>query len=314
MIEKSVFYLRNYILKEEIEFDYENQSIKINFQKEKFKKYNEIKKELYDNSDYSILSINRLQSKEDSLRLAIDIKNLLSFALGKRIVFNKQIFFIDKKQTLINKEMVENSNCGPQIIPDFEIKNFLLNSLSTWRKLSNSEKNIYHTIFDYLNQTREGFIEDRILRTVQAWECSANYWTDKTELSDNFKDLSKRISKTFKQWKIETGFEDINGALGSSYKNVLEQEKLMLRLEKFISKNRLNKECFNLDLKKMKDMRDLVVHQGKIDITGNDALEILEPSIKSLQLIMLKKLNYNGLVNDFKNNWKITNNIGNYFK
>jgi hypothetical protein len=309
MTEKSEFYLRNYLAKENIEFNYESQIIKIDFQKDKFEKHNE-----FNNSDYTILSINKLQKKEDSLNLAIDLKNLLSFALGKRIIFNKQSYFLDEKETVINKEMVESSNSGPQIIPDLEIKDFLLNSLPIWRKLSNSEKNNFYTIFDYLNQTREGFIEDRILRTLQAWECSANYWTDEVELSDDFKDLKKRISETFKHWKKETGYIDTNGALGSSYKSVLEQEKLMLRLENFISENKLNKECFNLDLKKMKNMRDSVVHQGKIDITGNSAIEILEPCIKSLQLIILKKLNYNGLIIDSKNNWRTDNNINNYFK
>lgn len=314
MTEKSEFYLRNYLSKENIEFNYESQIIKIDFQKDKLAKHEEFKNKLFNNSDYTILSIDKLQKKEDSLNLAIDLKNLLSFALGKRIIFNKQSYFLEEKETVINKEMAESSNSGPQIIPDLEIKGFLISSLPIWRKLSNSEKNNFYTIFDYLNQTREGFIEDRILRTVQAWECSANYWTDKVELSDDFKDLKKRISETLKNWKKETGYIDTNGALGSSYKSVLEQEKLMLRLENFISENKLNKECFNLDLKKMKNMRDSVVHQGKIDITGNNAIEILEPSIKSLQLIILKKLNYNGLVIDFKNNWRTDNNINSYFK
>ena len=61
-------------------------------------------------------------------------------------------------------------------------------------------------------------------------------------------------------------------------------------------------------------MRDSVVHQGKIDLAGENSIKIIEPAIKSLQIIILKKLNYSGLIIDSKDNWRTYIKIDNYFK
>lgn len=234
--------------------------------------------------------------------------------MGQRIIFNKQSYWINDTQTIVNKEMSESNNLGVQIIPDSEIENFLNKTLPKWSELTKVEKTDYFIVTDYLNQTREDFIEDRILKTMQAWECSANYWTNSVELTPDLKELEKRIIKTYKDWTKEINYNDINGEIGTNLKISLNQEKLISRLDKFILESNFNKQTINLNLRELKKMRDLVVHQGKITTTGEQAIDILESGIKALQIIILKRLGYDGLVIDSKNKWRVFNKIDEYFK
>ena len=48
-------------------------------------------------------------------------------------------------------------------------------------------------------------------------------------------------------------------------------------------------------------------------MTGEEAIKLLEPGVKGLQLILLKKLGYDGLINDSKNNWRTMDKLDLYF-
>ena len=314
MIDKGEFFLKNYLSKQKVQLSFNNQIIKIETLKDKYQEYKKIKDKLSTSSEFTVLTITENQDKDELINLALDIKNLLSIALGQRIIFNKQSYWINDTQTIINKEMSESKNLGVQIIPDSEIENFLNKTLPKWSKLTEAEKTDYFIVTDYLNQTREDFIEDRILKTMQAWECSANYWTNPVELTQDLKELEKRIIKTYKDWRKEISYNDINGEIGSNLKISLNQEKLISRLDKFILESNFNKQTINLNLIELKKMRDLVVHQGKIKTPGEQAINILEPGIKALQIIILKRLGYDGLVIDSKNKWRVFNKIDKYFK
>jgi hypothetical protein len=93
---------------------------------------------------------------------------LLSIGLGKRVIFDRQVYWINEQSEQVDKEMSKNENQGEQIIPDIEIAKYLEQVLPAWTALSKPEKDDIFTITDYLNQTQHDFIEDRILRTVQA--------------------------------------------------------------------------------------------------------------------------------------------------
>lgn len=242
------------------------------------------------------LTITGGNEKEELRQLAVDIKNLLSIGLGKRVIFDRQVFWKGEYPEQVDREMTKNDNQGEQIIPDFEIGKYLEQVLPTWSSLSKPEKDDIFTITDYLNQTRHDFIEDRILRTVQAWECAANYWTKDTRLSDEFKGLRERIKQTYNKWKIEFGYEDKDGELGKRLTSPLDQEKLLFRLHKLVNDSKLIPANIELDLKRLKALRDLVAHTGRINIPATDAIYLLQRGVTGLQLILLKRLGYTGQV------------------
>ena len=107
---------------------------------------------------------------------------------------------------------------------------------------------------------------------------------------------------------------DKDGELGKRLTSSLDQEKLMLRLEILIKDSGLKVSTLNLDLKRLKNLRDKVAHTGRINVVGQDVFELLQSGVKGLQLILLKRLEYDGLVNDAKDNWRTMENISNYFE
>lgn len=246
--------------------------------------------------------------------IAIDIKNLLSIALGRRIIFDRQQYWFDGNADIVEKEMSKNYNAGKAIIPDSRIQEFLEQTLPKWRTYTKAEKTKIFIIINYLNQTSHDFIEDRILRTVQAWECFGHYWIEEIELTDELKDLKTRIKATYKAWKKERSYDDKNGEIGQRLGLSLDQEKLLLKLNKIVKQSGLKAEKIKLDLRVLKNLRDIVVHTGRINIDGPEAYSFLNPGVTGLQLIILKKIGYTGLVYGEKDGWRTITKIEEYFE
>ena len=314
MVDKGEFFLKGYTYKQPITFPFGGQTIQLYANLINHEKLTRLKSEESEVSETGILKILGLNDKEKLRDIAVDIKNLLSIGLGKTIIFDRQTYWIGEAYETIEELMNKNENQGERIIPDFEIKNYLEQVLPNWVNYSKIQKDDIFTITDYLNQTRHGHIEDRILRTVQAWECAANYWVEEMELSEDLKELREKIKSTYKQWKIDKEYIDINGELGRRLTSPLDQEKLMLRLDKLIKVSGLITSKINLDLKRLKDLRDKVAHTGRIDITGREAIKFLQPGIKGLQLLLLKRIGYDGYVNGEKDGYVTRSKINEYFE
>lgn len=295
MVDKGEFFLKGYNLNQPVNLSYSGQTITIETDTSAVVYSEKLKKE-GNKVETAKLTIAGTNEKETLRQLAIDIKNILSIGLGKRVIFDRQVYSSNEQSEQVEKEMSKNENQGEQIIPDFEIRKYLEQVLPAWNALSKREKDDIFTITDYLNQTRHDFIEDRILRTIQAWECAANYWIKDVELSNELKDLREKIKETYKQWKTEAGYKDEDGELGKRLTSVIDQEKLLIRLNKLVNENQLKPDKIELDLKKLKDLRDLVAHTGRINIPGTEAVYLLQRGITGLQLILLRRLGYTGQV------------------
>jgi hypothetical protein len=313
MVDKGEFFLKNYSTKKDIEFSFNGHQIKLISNSDNSERLTKLTAELELASETSSIIIDGPAEKEKLLDVAVDVKNLLSIAIGKRVTFDRQIYWTGQDRSLVEMEMSKNENEGEQIIPDFEIAKYLTATLPTWTRLSKEQKNDIFIITDYLNQTRHDFIEDRILRTIQAWECSAFNWTQEPDLPNDLIDLREKIKATYRAWKNEKNYNDINGELGTRLIIPLDQEKLMLRLERLIKDSGLNTSKIKLDLKVLKDLRDQVAHTGRIKIKGSEAIKYLQPGINGLQLIILRRLGFDGMVKGEKDGWATIENIKEYF-
>ncbi|MCF8255551.1 MAG: hypothetical protein K9H61_03065 [Bacteroidia bacterium] len=313
-MDKAEFLLKGYSYEKKVNINYNNLVLSIESDKNKIDNLNELNRSLEIGSETAKLVIEGSFTEDISLALALDIKNLLSIALGKRITFDRQLYWKNGAFEEIRRTMSKNHNFGEQVVPDTELANFLSSTLNIWLKFTNKEKNDIFIITDYLNQTNLDFIEDRILRTVQAWECAAMYWQEEIELTDDYKDLKEKLKETFNIWKKEKSFIDNNGELGTKILASIEQEKLLLKLENLVSKANLNTKIISLDLRRMKNLRDKVAHTGRIGIPGNKAIEILQPGVFGLQLLLLKKLGYHGLVIGERNGWPTNQKLQYFFE
>ncbi|GAB4040195.1 hypothetical protein [Spirosoma gilvum] len=313
MIDKGEFLLMNNSIKNNIELSYNELKIELTPNPKNEERLRKLKSLLKLTAETSSLIIDGPAEQGKLLEIAIDIKNLLSIALGRRVTFDRQIYWNGQASNLEEREMSKNENKGEQIIPDFEIAKYLSTTLPIWTNLSKIEKDDIFTITDYLNQTRHGFIEDRILRVVQAWECSAYNWTQEPALPEDLVDLKEKIKAVYRIWKDENNYNDINGELGTRLTAPLDQEKLMLRLQRLLKDSGLNTNKIKLDLKTLKNLRDQVAHTGRIKIKGEEAINYLQPGVKGLQLIILKRLGFDGKVRGEKDGWATIEDIKDYF-
>jgi hypothetical protein len=310
MIERGDYFLKGYYCKTPVSFTFNDLEIQIVSESDKIEKE---KKDLTIYTETGILSISGSNDKVLLENLAVDIKNILSIGLGNRVIFDRQAYWNGDDVEYVEKKMSKNGNSGEQIIPDSEIFYFLTKTLPKWTQLSLAEKDDIFIITNYLNQTKTDFVADRLLRTVQAWECTANYWIQEVSLTDELKELRSRIKKSYQQWKKEKQYIDKDGELGKRITGPLEQEKLMIKLETLVGNFGLKISSINLDLKKLKNFRDEVAHTGRINTNSAEAVKYLQPGVMGLQLILLKKLGYDGLVYGEKDNWRTINKIAEYF-
>ncbi len=311
--DKGNFFLIGYTGEYPFDFIIDNYKIHLSSDKEKIDYLKILSDKIGQASPTGILTIQKRTDQENLLNKAQDIKNLLSLALGKSIIFNRQEYWENDKSIIILREMSKNNNEGKQIIPDHMINKFLEETLPNWSRLEKKNKDEIFVIIDYLNQTKNGFIADRILRTTQAWECACNNWTEEIQLDDELEKFKKQIYLNYENWKTETTYIDIDGDLKNRLSSAFFQEKLISRLNLLVETHKLNKENIDLNLRKLKSLRDQVVHSGRITIPGKEAIKYLNPGIMGLQLIILKRLGYKGLVNGVENGWKTTKNISYYF-
>lgn len=288
--------------------------IKIEADNEKQDLLDRIDKDLELKRETYILSLKGLKSESEFSELAIDIKNLLSLGTGQNVIFDRQEFLHEDKINPVLRKMLDPVNSGFPIIKNSDLENFIIECLPNWKLLNKADKNTIYVSFDYLNQTKNGFIEDRILRTVQAWESLAKYWEIKAELVEPLKDLRKEILGVYKNWcKSETNKKiDPKGDLGTDLARVIDRNKLLNKLENLASEYKLDYEILNIDFKRLIKLRDQVAHSGRIRHSAKESGDLMYSAIKGLQIIILNKLKYTGniIVNPSKNSETVS--IGNF--
>lgn len=314
MITKADFLLRDYDYATKIVLEVEELTIKIEKNTDVQLQYQSCKDEIDFLAQNTVMSIAGPETKEDFRGIAIDIKNLLSMALGKRITFDQQNYFTDDgTEELETKEMARSLNEGQQIVPDFQLGKFLNDTLPVWRQFSKETKDQFFVVTDYLNQTKHDFIEDRILRAVQGWECAAGFWEPEVPLNPQMSQLKSKLTETLKIWKRESNYIDTNGELGSRLTLALDQEKLITRLENLLTNSGLKSDVLSLDLRKLKGWRDMVAHKGRINAKGADVVHDLIVGVSALQLIILQRIGYKGLVKGEANGWRTIKPMSDYF-
>ncbi|AKP51537.1 hypothetical protein [Cyclobacterium amurskyense] len=311
--DKASFFLKNFIGKHDVEFTYGSKIIKINVNKTAQNDLTVLKSRVDHFPEISELCILGPDTEENLSEIATSIKNLLSLAFGRRITFDRHEYWYSGNKRQYIKIMSKNSNYGNQIIPDYMISNYLNLVLPNWVKLSIQEKDSLFVIFDYLNQTSEDFLEDRVLRTVQAWECYGYYFFEEVKLPERFSSLRKQLKQTYKSWKAEVNFID-NGVLIQRILNSIDQEKLMAKYDKIIKESRLDPNKISLDFRSLKGLRDKVAHTGKIDLNSYSAHALLQSGVFGLQLILLKRLGYNDLIFAIENNSRKAKKFDDYFE
>jgi len=295
---KAEFHLKNLNTSLSSTFKFGNSEIQIASNDYRIKEIANFLSEGNPTLETGILRIDGLTDQEENLKLAQTIRNLMSLGLGRSIIFDRQIFKDNNEESQVFRKMSDPINEGVQIVPEFCLDEYLIKTIPKWQSQSKEEENALFVAINYLNQTKNSFIEDRILKVTQAWESLAEFWEIESDLDDRLLQLKNQLKDTYKKWREENDVSDIDdsGQIGSKISSSINQEKLLSRLEGLTTRFQLNKAKLNLKFKELKSLRDQVAHTGRINISGKEAYPILESALKGLQIIILDHLGYDGLV------------------
>jgi hypothetical protein len=246
----------------------------------------------------SKLSIqNANNSKEiEIIELSKHICLMFSLISGSMIRYNRSQFFYGKKVVkTIWRIQPEAPNHSTQCVNLFEFGHVLNVLLIHFNKLTPEEQKCYYTVIEYLNSTSARYLEDCILNIAQAWEIIAEqYNPNKIQLSPDIQKLKIKLKQTIKDWKKENSIDYNTDFISNRLINSLNWDAAIKKIENLAHAEKLDFTKLAVDIKKLIDIRNSIVHTGRFKVIGEEdkTLQILNSSVLALQVLILSKLGY----------------------
>lgn len=230
------------------------------------------------------------------------IMTLLSIAKGTGVSCSRHFFVRDNEEVEIWRNWT-GDDIGPgPIVPEFEITNFLKQTLPVWQSLSPQKREALRLAKDYVNLSSRGYMDTRLLQIAQPWEFLAGAWGIEGELSCSDQNLRATLLQAKKKWFDDNLCEDQNGFWGSRISSIFDWPKLIDKIEKISVEFGLDLKRIGFDPALLKNTRDNVAHSGILPASlqtkpDNQAFNLLALGQYCLQLLMLRMLDYRGRVN-----------------
>ncbi len=245
---------------------------------------------------------------------AREIMLLLSLATGNGVTSYRQIAYLDNQQTMEVWRKFTGDEFGPgAIVPDFRLGQFLGQVLPVWRQWEPDKKSQTRLAIIYINLSGTGYLDTRIFQISQAWEFLAASWIPKGKLNGPECDLRNKIMTSYRVWKKEHPDIDPNGNWGSRITFPFNWPVAKRQIESLAESGRINLSNLGLDLEALKVTRDSVAHTGKMASDQKGDYKLLAAAQFGLQLLLLAKLGYSGLVVTGNEGWKTFVPIDNFF-
>lgn len=237
-------------------------------------------------------------SKEKLLSKANDITSLLSLALGNDIVFNRQKYYQENELIMENWRRKADHHFGAEAcVPYFTLDTFLGKTLTNYEKWNEKKRKIFYSTVTGINSSSKGFLEDRILRICVAWEGLAGSWSkNKKKPNSELNPLKELLIKTVDGYNLPPNIE--KNFIKTRVSDSLDWEKSADFLTKFSNQYFLDLEKINLDFKSLIKIRNDIAHSGlfRKKYTTGFLTDLLYYHKLGLQIILLKELEYDGLV------------------
>jgi hypothetical protein len=244
---------------------------------------------------------------ENFLTKANNITLLLSLAVGNSVIFNRQLYYNNNNLVLEIWRRKAGYHFGVEpCIPNYQINNFLKNSLGSFEKWGKKKKDLFYSTVNYINSANQGFLEDRLFRLCIAWESLSTKLVKgnlptKIELEllkeflrtsiDNF-DLPDNYDKNFIKDRIVKS---------------LDWEKLYISLITLVDHYELDYDKLHLDFKLLIKIRNDIAHFGQFrrEYPKIELADLVFYNKSGLQVILLLETGYNDLI-EFQNEKWVT--------
>ena len=245
-------------------------------------------------------------SKEELLIKANDITSLFSLALGSDIIFNRQKYYQNNELIVENwSRKVDYYFGAGACVPYFKLDTFLEKTLHNYKKWNEKKRKIFYATVTSINSSNKGFLEDRILRICVAWEGLAGSWSkNKKKPNSKLKPLKELLIETVEGFNLPPNID--KSFVKTRVSDSLDWDKASDFLTNFSNQYLSNTEKIKLDFKSLVRVRNDIAHSGlfRKKYTTDFITELLYNHKLGLQVILLKELEYDGLVVTSENNWK----------
>ncbi|MBN2615603.1 MAG: hypothetical protein JXR71_07890 [Bacteroidales bacterium] len=249
--------------------------------------------------------INPNSTKEEFISKANDITSLLSLALGNDIIFNRQKYYQGNELIIENWRRKADHHFGTEAcVPHFTLDTFLKKTLHNYEKWNEKKRKIFFATVTGINSSSKGFLEDRILRICVSWEGLAGSWSkNKKKPNSELKPLKELLNNTVDTFSLPPNID--KNFIKTRISDSLDWEKSSDFLTKFSGQYLLDSEKLKLDFKSLVKVRNDIAHSGlfKKKYTTDFLTDLIYNHKLGLQIILLKELEYDGLVVTSENKW-----------
>lgn len=243
---------------------------------------------------------------EEFVKKATNITDMLSLATGNEIGFNHQIYnYMDGSKCEVWRSQHLDDFGAYECIPHFRISYYLKQCFPSWdSEISEEERKTINVAVNYINSTTKGYLEERLLRITQAWELVSTDWIeDLSEVPEQIINLRNRLKDSLKLWRNDFPEFDKTGFWTGRVLESLSWDKSIVKAERLALKYQINLETINLDFKKLFNDRNSVAHSGRFKDYAEDRMPLIDSAVLGLQLVILRKVGYTGLIHTSENGW-----------
>lgn len=244
----------------------------------------------------TIKLIKKNSSKESYDTLINSIVTLLSLAFGKSLSFPLREFVKSGHSLVLISNARPTHRKIQSIIPEESIGLYLEEVLPYFDEEFDINYLELRTLLEYVNSTDIGYLDDRVLSMVQAWEIIANNLGRSYEIAKEIKELKKNIRLIIKEWHQKYPNFD-KAMISQRISDSLSWEKTTKRLEDLLEHFKLNRKVLDVDFKSLVKWRHKVAHEGVLrsEDNNNVADKLLDAQFAA-RLLILKRIGYSGLV------------------
>ncbi len=243
---------------------------------------------------------------DEYLEKVRELSTLLSLASGNSITFHRQIYRSDQENEF---EIWRFGKGGDRGIGEglVHYQHYLKEVLPTWRSLSHEDQRLIRIATTYLIGSAHGYMEDKLLNITIAWEMLANAWPpSESRPSEKITELKNALKKVYLEWSKNHPDLDDSGFLWGRISQALDWEKVIKKIEQLANDFDIDSNLVGTNFRRLVTIRNSVAHDGVLpqedysDEASRPLLKLLLSSRFALRVLLLKKLNYTGLISSSK--------------
>jgi len=262
----------------------------------------------FDGATLNLSSSTQEKTEDDYDEFAESLFTLLSLASGNGITSHCWAYSYSDGHELELWRPRFGDDIGPgPIIDHTELGSFLKECLPHWLQLSDSDQHVMSVAVLHLNTSGLGFLDNRLLQVAQIWELLATEWGCKEAMPPDMQQLKTSLKAVLRQWRDTNPDCDPDGKITNRILASLQWNTLLSRINSMVESFGLRTRVIGLDFPMLKAARDNAAHSisaGASDEKAYEMCQLLMAARTGIQLLLLRKLKYSGLVIFHKNGWR----------